>query len=136
MNSIELYEWRCTNRYTILTQISIQILQKDGEFIWDEATQGLVLGSFFYGYVLTQVPGGRLAEMFGGKLIYGFGVLITAIFTLLTPIAAYYSLPALVLVRILEGMGEGVTFPAMHAMLGKLNRSRINFVFAEIQIFI
>lgn len=94
--------------------------QKEGEFVWDEATQGLVLGSFFYGYVLTQVPGGRLAEMFGGKLIYGFGVLVTAIFTLLTPIAAYYSLPALILVRILEGMGEGVTFPAMHAMLGML----------------
>lgn len=95
------------------------IPRKEGEFVWDEATQGLVLGSFFYGYVLTQVPGGRLAEMFGGKLIYGFGVLITAIFTLLTPIAAYYSLPALVLVRILEGMGEGVTFPAMHAMLAR-----------------
>ncbi len=103
-------------------------LQKEGEFVWDEATQGLVLGSFFYGYVLTQVPGGRLAEMFGGKLIYGFGVFITALFTLLTPIAAYYSLPALVLVRILEGMGEGVTFPAMHAMLGKKKISKHLFV--------
>ncbi|XP_017486572.1 PREDICTED: sialin [Rhagoletis zephyria] len=90
---------------------------KEGEFVWDEATQGLVLGSFFYGYVLTQVPGGRLAELMGGKLIYGFGVLITAIFTLLTPIAAYWDLPMLVLVRVLEGMGEGVTYPAMHAML-------------------
>jgi hypothetical protein len=28
--------------------------------------QGRILGSFFYGYVLTQVPGGRLAELFGG----------------------------------------------------------------------
>lgn len=77
------------------------------------------MGSFFYGYVLTQVPGGRLAETFGGKYIYGIGVLITAIFTLLTPIAAHWSLPALVLVRVLEGMGEGVTFPAMHAMLAR-----------------
>uniref|UniRef100_A0A0A1WNA6 Sialin n=1 Tax=Zeugodacus cucurbitae TaxID=28588 RepID=A0A0A1WNA6_ZEUCU len=90
---------------------------KEGDFLWDEATQGLVLGSFFYGYVLTQVPGGRLAELMGGKLIYGYGVLITAIFTLLTPIAAYWNLPMLVLVRVLEGMGEGVTYPAMHAML-------------------
>ena len=57
--------------------------------------------------------------MLGGKYIYGLGVLVTAIFTLLTPIAAYYSLPALVIVRILEGMGEGVTFPAMHAMLAR-----------------
>lgn len=78
-----------------------------------------MLGAFFYGYVLTQVPGGRLAEMFGGKYIYGIGVLVTAIFTLLTPLAAYWSLPALVIVRILEGMGEGVTFPAMHAMLAR-----------------
>lgn len=78
-----------------------------------------MLGSFFYGYVLTQIPGGRLAEKLGGKYIYGVGVLVTAVFTLLTPIAAYSSLPALVLVRVLEGMGEGVTFPAMHAMLAR-----------------
>ncbi|XP_061393726.1 sialin [Musca vetustissima] len=88
-----------------------------GDFVWDEATQGLVLGSFFYGYVLTQIPGGRMAELIGGKLIYGYGVLITALFTLLTPIAAYWDLPMLILVRILEGMGEGVTYPAMHVML-------------------
>ncbi|KAH8357456.1 hypothetical protein KR084_006258 [Drosophila pseudotakahashii] len=91
--------------------------QKEGEFVWDEATQGLVLGSFFYGYVLTQVPGGRMAELYGGKKIYGYGVLVTAIFTLITPFAAHWDLPLLVLVRILEGMGEGVTYPAMHAML-------------------
>ena len=28
---------------------------------------------FFYGYVLTQVPGGRLAELFGGKWLFGIG---------------------------------------------------------------
>lgn len=102
--------------------------RQEGTFLWDEATQGIVLGSFFYGYVLTQVPGGRLAEVMGGKLIYGIGVFLTALFTLLTPPAAYWSLPALVVVRILEGMGEGVTYPAMHAMLAHwippLERSR------------
>lgn len=69
--------------------------------------------------MLTQIPGGRLAELFGGKYIYGIGVLVTAVFTLLTPVAARNGLPALVLVRVLEGMGEGVTFPAMHAMLAR-----------------
>ena len=38
-----------------------------GEFNWNEETQGYVLGSFFYGYILTQVPGGWLASKFGGK---------------------------------------------------------------------
>jgi len=106
-----------SNENQTLPQFWKRSVPAEGEFVWDEATQGLVLGSFFYGYVLTQVPGGRMAELMGGKRIYGYGVLITAIFTLLTPLAAHWDLPLLVLVRILEGMGEGVTYPAMHAML-------------------
>lgn len=78
----------------------------DGDFVWDEATQGIVLGSFFYGYVLTQVPGGRMAELFGGKLVFGLGVLMTALFTLLSPVAAYINFPLFIAVRVLEGMGE------------------------------
>ncbi|KAF7278773.1 major facilitator superfamily transporter 10 [Rhynchophorus ferrugineus] len=111
------------------------IINNHGEFKWDEKTQGIVLGSFFYGYVLTQVPGGRLAELFGGKLIYGIGVLITAVFTILSPIAARINFPLFIIVRIIEGMGEGVTFPAMHAMLAKwippLERSKFGaYVYA------
>jgi len=88
-----------------------------GEFNWGEREQGWLLGAFFYGYVLTQIPGGRLAEKYGGARLYGVGVLITAVFTLLTPLAARTSLYCLVAVRVVEGLGEGVTFPAMHAML-------------------
>ena len=32
---------------------------------WHESKQGIILGMFFYGYVLTQLPGGRLAEIVG-----------------------------------------------------------------------
>ncbi|KAL3889635.1 hypothetical protein ACJMK2_001971 [Sinanodonta woodiana] len=92
---------------------------KSGEFSWDESTQGIILGAFFYGYIVTQIPGGWLAERFGGKKLFGFGVLVTAVLTLLTPVAARLSLGTLIAVRVLEGIGEGVTFPAMHAMWGK-----------------
>lgn len=34
-----------------------------GEFDWSPQTQGLILGSFFYGYVLTQVIGGENAPL-------------------------------------------------------------------------
>ena len=49
------------------------------------------------------------------------GILITAVFTLLTPLAAHTSVGLLTTVRIIEGLGEGVTYPAMHAMLGNLS---------------
>ena len=47
------------------------------------------------------------------------GVLITAVFTLVTPAAANTSLTLLYVVRIIEGLGEGVTFPAMLAMISR-----------------
>jgi len=91
----------------------------EGPFNWDEKEQGLILGAFFYGYVLTQVPGGRMAEVWGGKWLYGIGVLVTAVLTLLTPLAANAGVGVFTALRVLEGLGEGVTFPAMHAMLSK-----------------
>ena len=39
----------------------------------DYDDQGVILGMFFYGYVLTQLPGGRLAEIVGGKWLFGVG---------------------------------------------------------------
>nr|KAF6463113.1 solute carrier family 17 member 5 [Molossus molossus] len=83
---------------------------------WDAETQGWILGSFFYGYIITQIPGGYVASKVGGKLLLGFGILGTAVFTLFTPIAADLGVGALIMLRALEGLGEGVTFPAMHAM--------------------
>merc|ERR1719167_1459455 len=91
----------------------------DGPFAWGAKEQGWILGAFFFGYVVTQLPGGRLAERYGGKRLYGGGILITSIFTLLTPLAATISLPLFVIVRVIEGFGEGVTFPVMHALLAQ-----------------
>ena len=64
------------------------------------------MGSFFYGYILTQLPGGWLAERIGGKKLYGFGILCTAALTLLTPVAARFNFYALIALRVLEGIGE------------------------------
>lgn len=90
---------------------------ENGEFEWDESTQGLLLGSFFYGYVLTQVPGGRLAEQLGAKWLLGGSILLTSLLTLLTPSAAYWGPSVLMALRVLEGCCEGVMFPSTMALL-------------------
>ncbi|KAB0393630.1 hypothetical protein E2I00_016832, partial [Balaenoptera physalus] len=90
--------------------------QTGKKYRWDAETQGWILGSFFYGYIITQIPAGYVASRSGGKLLLGFGILGTSVFTLFTPLAADFGVGALVALRALEGLGEGVTFPAMHAM--------------------
>ena len=67
---------------------------------------GVILSSFFYGYIVTQIPGGWIASRFGGKHLFGLGILLSAILTLLTPWAARQSVGALVAVRVLEGVGQ------------------------------
>jgi len=39
------------------------------QFGWNSTTAGLVQSSFFWGYALSQLPGGWLAKIFGGGLV-------------------------------------------------------------------
>lgn len=48
--------------------------------------------------------------------VFGCGIGITAVLTLLTPLAAQAGVPALIAVRVIEGIAEGVTFPCIHAV--------------------
>lgn len=67
---------------------------------------GWILSSFFFGYIITQIPGGWLAARFGGRWIFGIGIVMTAVLTLLTPVAVYLSIWALIAVRVAEGFFE------------------------------
>jgi len=111
-----------------------------GSFNWDTNKQGVILAAFFYGYITTQILGGVLAQRFGGKRLLLFGIGWTAVLTILTPVFTIYGdFPALVATRVLEGIGEGVTYPSMHAMLSTwappLERSKmVTSVYAGAQI--
>ena len=76
------------------------------EFPWSPSLQGIVLGSFFYGYILSQIPGGWLAARHGGKRVFGIGIAVTSLITLITPLLARLSIYLLVLGRVIEGIFE------------------------------
>lgn len=99
--------------------ISIAIIPMAADFDWSPEEQGRVLSSFFVGYLLTQVAGGWLAERYGGKVVLGTGVVFWSLCTMLAPVAAAGGLTALLLTRILMGIGEGITFPSIYAMFGR-----------------
>ncbi|XP_026671600.1 putative inorganic phosphate cotransporter isoform X2 [Ceratina calcarata] len=90
------------------------------QYNWDPFTQGIILSSFYWGYVVTHLPGGMLSEKFGGKYSLGLGILATAVFTLLTPLVVEFGdSTGLIILRVLMGLCEGTTYPALNAMLAQ-----------------
>jgi ACS family sodium-dependent inorganic phosphate cotransporter len=99
--------------------MSVAIIPMAADFGWSPEEQGRVLSSFFLGYLLTQVAGGWLADRYGGKIVLGAGVLFWSFFTLITPAAAAGGMIALLVTRVLMGIGEGITFPSIYALFGR-----------------
>ena len=91
----------------------------NGKLDWSPFMQGQVLASFSYGYVLTQIIGGRLAEKYGIRKIYGGCLFLTGVITFILPAAAKFNVNALIALRVLQGIFEGVTFPSLHAMTAR-----------------
>lgn len=69
--------------------------------------QGIVLGAFYWGYILTQVIGGNLSDRFGGDLIQWTAATVWSLSTLAVVPATHVSVWLLVLVRFLTGLAQG-----------------------------
>ncbi|CAL8108777.1 unnamed protein product [Orchesella dallaii] len=107
------------NVYALRVNLSVAIVAMSAtdEFDWDSKTQGLLLSTFFYGYIVTQIPGGWLANRFGGKKVFGYGMLTTSILAIFTPVLTRLGgTPVLIAIRIAQGLAEGVVFPAIHGL--------------------
>ncbi|XP_047107340.1 sialin [Schistocerca piceifrons] len=86
---------------------------------WDEYWQNMIIGCFFWGYVCTEFPGGRLAELIGGRRVFGTSMLVGSVLTLLTPLSARLGIAVVILLRVVLGLSLGVTWPSIHPMVAK-----------------
>jgi MFS family permease len=104
--------------YAIRVVMSVAIIPIAKEFAYSDTASGLILSSFFIGYMVLQVPAGTLGAWYGGRRIFTAGILLPSLLTALTPLAAG-SLPGLVALRIVTGLCEGVCYPSLHALMGQ-----------------
>ncbi|XP_022913696.2 sialin isoform X1 [Onthophagus taurus] len=102
---------------------------QEQEFDWDSSVRGYILSSFFYGYITTQIFGGWLANKIGGAKVFGAGIAVTSVCTIITPFLAKSSVALLITIRVIEGVFEGVTYPCIQAVYSRwappLERGRI-----------
>ncbi|XP_072948845.1 uncharacterized protein [Epargyreus clarus] len=91
----------------------------ENSFDWDIKIQSVVLSSFFWGYVVLQIPGGELAGRFGGMILITLCVGINSVVSLVIPIGSHYGGWQLVCgCRVLQGLSQGFLFPAIHNLIG------------------
>ncbi|KAL5286732.1 hypothetical protein ACFFRR_008004 [Megaselia abdita] len=90
------------------------------EYTWNEKTKSLLLSSFFWGYIITQIPGGAIAQKYGAKYCLLIGLLLCSLMAILTPyFAAIGDWPLVCALRVVQGLCQGVLFPSVHTLISK-----------------
>ncbi|KPU79144.1 uncharacterized protein Dana_GF26894, isoform B [Drosophila ananassae] len=87
----------------------------------DEQTslvKSIIISSFYWCYVLSQVVGGVATELCGTKCVFGWSQLVTAICSIMMPLAAEIHYIAVIFLRSIQGFASGLTWPAMYAIVG------------------
>jgi MFS family permease len=86
-----------------------------GDLHLSDSQTGTLLSAFFWTYTLTQIPVGWLAERFGAHRVLAIGLTLWASATMLVGVA--HSFAALLILRLLLGLGESVGFPCVSKLL-------------------
>ena len=98
-------------------------------FDWTPETIGFVDASFFWGYIVTQIPGGFLAAKVSPTKLFGAAIACSSCLNMLIPTATEISPICVICVRVLQGLVEGVTYPSCHGIwrwwAPPLERSRL-----------
>ncbi|XP_043661501.1 sialin isoform X2 [Drosophila teissieri] len=80
--------------------------------------KSVIISSFYWCYVLSQVVGGVATELFGTKCVFGWSQLATALCSFMMPSAGQLHYIAVIVLRSIQGFASGLTWPAMYAIVG------------------
>ncbi|PKU76430.1 probable anion transporter 6 [Dendrobium catenatum] len=84
----------------------------------NQSSKGLILSTFYYGYVLSQIPGGWAAQSLGGRRILLLAFLLWSSICALVPMDPN-QVVILVISRLLVGAAQGFIFPCIHTILAQ-----------------
>lgn len=79
---------------------------------WSPKTKQLIISSFFWGFVVSLIPGGFLAKTYGSKLMLCISIFTSSILSLITPIAIVKGgWEWFCCVRVFQGLMQGMINP-------------------------
>eukprot|EP00879_Flechtneria_rotunda_P007767 GHRR01008140.1.p1 GENE.GHRR01008140.1~~GHRR01008140.1.p1 ORF type:complete len:454 (+),score=181.13 GHRR01008140.1:395-1756(+) len=99
--------------------MSVAIIPMAQDFGWSPSVAGLVQSAFFWGYILSQLPGGVLTSRFGGRRVMPVGVTMWSLATAAVPLLAG-TVPGLCISRAAVGLGEAVAPSSATDMVSRI----------------
>jgi len=82
--------------------LMVSVIQS-ATFDWPAETRSLVLGSFYYGYAISQLPGGLLSTYWKSQHVFGLTVSVSGLLCALMPLMAECNVNLLITGRFLMG---------------------------------
>lgn len=73
---------------------------------WSTDMESAIDSSFFWGYLVTQIPGGFLASFFPANRIFGAAIVGSAFCNMFIPLCIYLNPIILIIVRVIQGLVE------------------------------
>ncbi|KAK6050696.1 transporter, major facilitator family protein, partial [Cooperia oncophora] len=87
------------------------------DFNWTRAELSVMESSFFYGYLITQIPAGFLAAKYPPNKLFGIAIGVASFLNILLPYGFKSKSDTLVaIIQILQGLVQGVAYPSMHGV--------------------
>ncbi|HKH98700.1 MAG TPA: MFS transporter [Candidatus Sulfotelmatobacter sp.] len=92
---------------------------------------GTLLSAFFWTYAVMQIPAGWLVDRFDVKWVFALGFFVWSAATAVTGVL--HGFAALLVIRVVLGLGESVAFPSVGKILGSyFEESRRGFANAAV----
>ena len=84
----------------------------------DESVKGKVLSAFYWGYAISQVPGGWAAQQYGGRVTLIISFLLWSLVSIVTPTDGRRT-TAIMFARVCVGIAQGFIIPSIHTVLSQ-----------------
>lgn len=97
-------------------EIAKKIVTYGPKYDWTTSERSLLFETFFWTYVVCQIPAARFAEVVGAKWVLATATIGSSILSLITPWAASQHVYAFALIRALMGICQTALYPAGYVL--------------------
>lgn len=104
-----------TFNYVDRATLSIAASSMRAELGFDAVTMGMAFSAFGWSYTALQIPGGWVLDKYGARVVYGSGLFLWSLFTVLQGTVGFFAGSAFAMLfglRFLMGIAEAPAFPA------------------------